>query len=229
MRYICPKCQNYMEYTFDENNILINECIKCGYSEDIDNELFKENKNLNSEKIKVQMALNKLRGELKRDNDRLIVVSYLRSIRESRGLSQQQMADFFDFSVQRYGNVERNYNAPSIVLICQFAHVLNTELSNLFKTMQVSNQMYEEMKHLKIQKTELIENKELIHCENELKKLKFNDPNYKEFIKRYNTLSNSKDALLKQGDVIEDVFWEKFIELKDDEYLKNNIRNYMRQ
>lgn len=225
MSEICSKCKGYMEYAFDENNRLVNQCIRCGHIEPINNEHFKANKCIDIDKIKMQAFINNLKDDFN-NNDKLIVVSYLRSIRESKGLSQKQMADFFDFTVQRYGNVERHYNSPSIVLICQFSYILNTPVSDLFKTIQISNTMYEEMKNLKIKKNELIKYEDLIKCENELKSETLSGDAYEEIKKKYNTLLKSKDAFLKQGDVVENIYWEKFLALKDESYLIENIRNY---
>lgn len=250
MKDRCPICTGYLDCTFNGEGTLVNQCIACGYVKEPNKEMFK-NCHI---KIEENNWIKKLKEDFDIRKDKIIVISYLRSIREKRGLSQKQISDFFAFTEQRYGNVERHYNAPSIVLISHFAYILKTSISELFKNVQISEEMYNEMKYLKIKKSELVDFSELRACEEQLKtieekitKVKENLNNINEsskdyieinnnyidlnnrFIeknKEYNKLLNSKDALLKQGEVVDNFYWEKYLNSKEKPFLDENIKHF---
>ncbi|MVX63631.1 helix-turn-helix domain-containing protein [Clostridium chromiireducens] len=221
MNQYCPieKCNGILISTFDEEGNLINKCCECGYITYSNKE---ENASNNKSHIWIKNEFSKTKEAIIEQEDKIIVISYLKTIREKRGISQKQMAEIFGFSEQRYGNVERHYNAPSVVLISQFAYILNTCIGDLYKTVKVPKEVHEEMKYLKIQKSELVPFDELKTADNVLNSI--TDKSSKEYIKakkEYDKLINSTATFLKQDELVENYYWEKYLEIKkDDDIIK---------
>ncbi|UYZ38952.1 helix-turn-helix transcriptional regulator (plasmid) [Clostridium beijerinckii] len=214
-----PNCDGLLISTFDDEGHLINKCCICGYTEypDRDPKIGKY-----GSIDWIRNVFNKTKQDIIEHEDKIVVISYLKTIRESRRISQKQMAEIFGFSEQRYGNVERHYNAPSVVLISQFAYILNTSTGKLYKTVKVPKEVYEEMKYLKISKSELVPFEELKIADKLLNSIA--DKSSKEYMsakKEYDKLINSTSTFLKQGELVENFYWEKYLEMKkDDEIIK---------
>ena len=238
----CPECEGILIPTFEEE-ILVNKCPLCGYIE--------KNENVNSSSRKENSTrIKEIKEDIINKKDRFIVISYLRSIRESRGVSQNQIADIFGFTEQRYGNVERHYNAPSVVLIAEFGYLLNAPVNELYKAVKISEDMYEDMKHLKIYKSELVPYDELYIAEKRLKEIedklkneyldekknydklhetivstekeieciKDKEKKSKEYIKakkECDKLLNGTSTFLKQGEVVDNYYWEKYLKMRN--------------
>ena len=205
----CPECEGILIPTF-EDEILVNKCPLCGYiekNENVDSSSRKEN----STRIK------EIKEDIINNKDRFIVISYLRSIRESRGVSQKQIADIFGFTEQRYGNVERHYNAPSVVLIAEFGYLLNAPVNELYKAVKINEDMYEDMKHLKIYKSELVPYDELYIAEKRLKEIedKMTTNEYLEKKNSYDKLHETLVSTEEEIKSIKDKKSKKYLELKE--------------
>lgn len=238
----CPKCDGLLMQSFDDNGILIYRCTTCEYSVYPNEDL---NIGNSTQYSWTKNVFNKTKEKIIKDEEKFIVVSYLKSVRESRGISQKQIAEIFGFSEQRYGNVERHYNAPSVVLVAQFAYILNVSVGDLYKPIQVPKEMYNDMKYLKIQKSELVPFEELKVADLKLKNAELelkriideaeaknklvnkehikSLPEYinahKEYMKEkkvYDKLINSTSTFLKQGELVENTYWEKYLKTRKD-------------
>lgn len=161
----CKKCGGILIPNFDKDGKLYSQCSIC---KAIDNSTINIPIENNTNKW-VEKNFKNTKKSLLEEGDKLIVISYLKSIRESRGISQKQMADLFGFTEQRYGNVERNYNAPSIVLVSQFAYILETPSGDIYRTVKVSKKIYDEIRCLKVDKNNIYESKELKDIINTMK------------------------------------------------------------
>lgn len=241
----CPKCGGILVPNFNEEGKLISKCNKCGYStDDVVNA-----KIMGTTNGWIENNFNRTRDELLLDGDKFIVVSYLKAIREKRGISQKQMADLFGFTEQRYGNVERNYNAPSVVLVSQFAYILETPAGDVYKAVKISREIYDEIKCLKIDKNNIESSDELReiitemeHISDEIKDIdkelkKIADKKSDGYIKLEEKYDKKKDKYKKlkkmydknmtsaflKGDLVESTYWEMYLETKSDEEIKNNI------
>lgn len=222
MNLDCPKCPGILIPAFDNDDILVNKCPLCGYTKE-NNEELKVKQDKNQEWF--NNIFSSVREGIIKNDDKLIVISYLKSVRESRKVSQKQMAEIFRFTEQRYGNAERHYNAPSIVLICQFAYVLGVSPGELYKTVLVPKKLYDEMRYLKIHKSEIVPFEELKSAE--LKLNSISDKKSKEYVKakgEYDKLINSTAMFLKQGELVENNYWEKYLKMKEGEEIINLIK-----
>ncbi|HBJ1652494.1 helix-turn-helix transcriptional regulator [Clostridium botulinum] len=242
----CPNCDGLLIQGFDSEGLLIYKCTTCNYivyPNDIEN--LRNHNNYNWR----QNVFDKTKENIITNKDQFIIVSYLKTIRERRKISQKEIAEIFGFTEQRYGNVERHYNAPSIVLISQFAYVLNVSIGELYKPVRVSKEIYDDMKYLMIQKSELVQDENLKIADIELKnaekelnaisdmletKCKLEDiklePEYKSahknYIKKkhlYDKLFSSTSVFLKQGEVVENTYWEKYLKMKNEKDILNFI------
>jgi transcriptional regulator with XRE-family HTH domain len=214
----CPKCGGILVPNFNTEGKLISKCNKCGYStDDVMN-----GKIIGTTNGWIEKSFNKTRDGLLINGDKIIVISYLKAIREERGISQKQMADLFGFTEQRYGNVERNYNAPSVVLVSQFAYILGMPSGDIYKSVKISKNIYEEIKGLKIDRYNIVSSDELKTIITEMESISDKrEQRYKELKKMYDKHITS--AFLK-GDLVESSYWEMYLEKKTDEEIKENIK-----
>lgn len=211
----CPKCDNGLLLPTFDNKIIVNKCPACGYTKPKDNSDIQIG-GYGSYEWLMKVFLE-TRKSLLEDGDRIIVISYLKSIRENRTVSQKQMAEILRFTEQRYGNVERHYNAPSVILSSMFAYLLDVPLGDLYKAVKVKKEMYEEMKYLKIVNGEIVPFEELKKAYKRLNAISDkNSTEYNLVQKECDELikNNSTSLLLKQGELIENIYWEKYIEMK---------------
>lgn len=250
---ICKNCGGILIPNFDKDGKLISQCNVCKQIDNTDINIQIEN----STNKWVEKNFKNTKKNLLEKEDKIIVISYLKAIREKRGISQKQMADLFGFTEQRYGNVERNYNAPSIVLVSQFAYILEVPAGDIYRVVKVSKKIYDEIKCLKVDKNDIYLSEELRDImnnmlfvanekdiiNNKLKKcneLKDEDiAQYTELKKQYDEKSEQYKDLKKQydkhissaflkGGLVESSSWELYLKLKSEEEIKENIQELIR-
>jgi DNA-binding XRE family transcriptional regulator len=67
-----------------------------------------------------------------RSNRQRQMFNELRSVRSSRSLTRQQLADLVDVNVQTIGALERGHYSPSLYLALLIANALDVDLGKVF-------------------------------------------------------------------------------------------------
>lgn len=109
-----PKIVNQVYNKVTVSNVPVLECINC------------KEQYLNPEAsryIDEQLKIN-LKPELEVN---------IKSIRSSKGLKQEDIANKLGVSIQRYSEIERNKKTPSILLALKLADVLDCDVNELYK------------------------------------------------------------------------------------------------
>ncbi|WP_315069220.1 helix-turn-helix transcriptional regulator [uncultured Clostridium sp.] len=209
----CPKCNGILVKMFNDEKLIVKRCPLCNFEKPNDDYEAGEYKNYEW----TQKVFKENKKKLMDDGYKIITVSYLKSIREYRGISQKEIGEILGFTEQRYGNVERHYNAPSIILIAEFAQILDFPIGELYKPVLVSKETYNELKYLKIDKNELVPFEELKDVIQKMDICKnTNEEEYIKLKKQYDEIVNNNftSLFLKKGEVVEDYYWEEYLDMK---------------
>lgn len=79
-----------------------------------------------------------------------IIVNNIKKIRTDANIDQNELAHCIDMFPQRYGNIERNDNIPSIITITSIALTLGVSYNDIYKPINTTKEQYDKMKYLTI-------------------------------------------------------------------------------
>lgn len=201
---LCQKCGFYMISNFDEDGSISDKCIndKCGnitYS--IEDIKYKE------EVAKKNIVTNKTSDEYNDKEYCMIIINNIKTIRESKGLTQKDMAEKLGFTDQRYGTIERNTNSPTIILSAKIASKLNVKVNDLYDSVYITKEEYEKIQYLNMDYKINRDISSLIHLLANLKNNKNTKPEEIENLEL--VVKKMKNSLiLKHGHVIERSHWD---------------------
>lgn len=161
--YKCQLCDGITTQAFDENGYIKRICLNpnCQHEFYSDDSLEKIRSNNNKQKF--LQKFEQIKNDILEEKYYFIYISNLKALREYRGISQVDMAEVFGFKQQRYGAIERNTNATSIILVSMIATLLGVSLDDTFRCMRIPKKLYDEIKYLNTDFT--INNEYINHIE----------------------------------------------------------------
>lgn len=147
---LCAKCKNTVKKDFityitkvwdEEIEIPMVEgykCSECGYVE-VD------------EKVEARLKVKVLEHKLemyKQGKVKILLVSDIKHVRESKGVAQGAIGDALDFTEQRFGAIERNYNTPTVYLSGVIAELLGVSIYDFYSFEPVPMDVFLELENL---------------------------------------------------------------------------------
>lgn len=115
-------------------------CLECGNTKIDENILSGLQNKLLKKKLEIQKKKQKLFKPL--------LINNIRSIRESKMISQKEIGEALGYQEQRFGAIERNDNTPLILTAKLMADALEVKVEELYDAIYVSNEFYDIVKNL---------------------------------------------------------------------------------
>jgi YgiT-type zinc finger domain-containing protein len=89
-------------------------------------------------------------GELTETKIKPILINKVKSVRtrEDVNIPQKSLGKAFNFTMQRYGAIERNINTPTIFTAMQIARLLNQDVNDLYELVYIPIEFYEKIDNM---------------------------------------------------------------------------------
>lgn len=126
-----------------------------------------------------------------------ITVSYLKRIRNQKGLSQKELGDALGVSEQRYGAIERNTNTPIISMTLILANFLGVGVQDLYKLVIVPKELYDKLLNYN---SNLVTVEEVAQLRETVKNLRQDLEDYNNLKRRYRYMLNDRAISKEEAD-----------------------------